>query len=242
MRNYTLGPAIETFGPNIRITALFAVGASFICLIAFGVAHETNDVTAWTIFLVVTALLGGAVLWQLSFRAAAHDTGVSSHNIFAAKEMRWHEIERVYFGCHELHAHYFPLGTFYVLKLRSVHGQSLSLSNHIRRAEDLALLISRYTLKPLLEKELQHFQSGQDISFDAIILNSTEGLTLRKLLADKRISWNEIESYTADTSFFEIHLRKRVFSTHRIRAEKIANLHILKVLLDSVMQKVWMRV
>jgi len=242
VRHYTLGPPIETYGPNIRITALFVAAASVIWLIAFGIAHDTKDVTAWTILFLVSALIGGAVLWQLSFHAAVHEAGVSCENIFVTKEMRWYEVDRFYFGCHELHAHYVPLGTFYSLKLRSTHGQTLSFSNHIRRPEDFALLISRYTIKPLLEKAQQNLQSGRNLSFGAVILKPAEGLTLIKLLKDKKISWSEIESYTAGVSFLEIHLRQRLFSTHRVRAEKVANLHVLKALLDSVMQKEWTRI
>jgi hypothetical protein len=241
MRNYTLGPPIETYGPNIRIAAILAAAGGFICLLAFSVAHEIKDTTAWAIFLGLSILLSGGLLWQLSYRAAVHETGVSCQNFFFSKEMRWYEVERFYFGCHEVHAHFIPLGSFYSLKLRNVHGQSLSLSNRIRHAEDFAHLVARFTLKPLLEKALQSFQSGNVISFGAITVAPSVGVTLKKLFFDKTLKWQDIEAYEVNSSCFKFQSRQKLFSSWTILSEKIANPHVLKALLDSVMQNVWAR-
>jgi hypothetical protein len=62
MRSYTLGPPVETFGPNIRITTVFGAFGLFICTLAFLVAHEIKDSTAWRIFFALAALFAGSLL------------------------------------------------------------------------------------------------------------------------------------------------------------------------------------
>jgi hypothetical protein len=158
LENYALGPPLEAYGPNIRITALVDAASRAICLLAFGVAREIQDPTAWRIFFALSTLFGGVILWQLSFRAAVHESGISCQNTLLSKEMRWHEVERFYFACHQIYASPVPLGTFYRLELHSVDGQSLSLGNRIRRADDLAQTIAQITLKPLMERPCKAFR------------------------------------------------------------------------------------
>jgi hypothetical protein len=52
-------------------------------------------------------------LRHLLSRVWLHETGISFQGIFGYGEMRWQEVERLYFGSYEIHAHYIPLGTFY---------------------------------------------------------------------------------------------------------------------------------
>lgn len=241
MRSTTLGPPLETYGPHIRITAITAGVGLFFCLLSFAVAHETDDKIAWRVFFVLCALFAGLLAWQLSFRAAVHESGISCQNMFISKELRWQEIERFYFGCHQVYAKHIPLGTFYQFKLHSILGPSLSLSNHVRNAEDLALRVARNTAKPLLEKAMQAFESGTVLDFGAIQVSPSEGVTLKKLLFDKKIQWKDITAYDANFSYFKFDLHKKLLSSWTIPSEKIANAHVLKLLLDSVMEQVWLR-
>ena len=89
MENYTLGPPLKSYGPNIKVTAILVVVGLLLCLLVFAVAMEIKDATAWTIFYLLAVLYGGTVLRQLSSRVWLHETGVSWRGILGQGEMRW---------------------------------------------------------------------------------------------------------------------------------------------------------
>jgi len=238
LQNYTLGPPLQTYGPNIKVTVILCVVGVLLCLLILAVAVEVKDLTAWTIFYLVAALFGGVVLRQLSSRAWLHETGITWRGIRGPGEMRWRDLERMYFGSYEIHAHYIPLGTFHRLKLVCTQGQKVSLGERIGGADDLAREIAKFTLKPLLEKALQSFDNGQEVQFGKIIVSRNEGVTVRTWYDDKTIPWQEIESYERNDAYFKIHRIKKRFAVS-VSSEKIANVHVLHALLDGVMGQVW---
>jgi len=240
LQNYTLGPPLQTYGPNVKVTVILSVVGLLPCLLIFAVAIEVKDLTAWTIFYLVAALYGGVVLRQLSSRAWLHETGITWRGIGRQGEMRWRDLERMYFGSYEIHAHYIPLGTFHRLKLVSTLGQKVSLGERIGGADSLGREIAKFTLKPLLEKALQSFENGQEVEFGKIIVSRNKGVTVRTWYDDKRIAWQEIESYACNDAYFKIHRFKKHFAVS-ISSEKIANAHVLHALLDGVMRQVWQR-
>jgi len=241
MKSYALGPPLVAFGPSLRITTVLSLFGLVVCLLAFGVAYETSDTTAWRIFFSLAAAFAGLLLWQLSFRAAIHDSGISCRNIFFTKEMRWLEVDSFYYSAANVRVNFIPLGAFYRLKLRSVHGHSISFSNHISRHEELMTTIVQSTFKPLAEKALQSFDSGSVVNFGAICLGRWEGVTLRKLFFNRIIRWQEINSYDVDAGGITFYLRNKLLSSRTISSGSIANPHVLKFLLDHVMQQVWLR-
>jgi len=141
-------PPVETFGPSVRITTVFGAFGLFICALAFLVAHEINDSTTWRIFFALAALFAGLLLWQLSFRATIHQSGISCRAVFSTKEMPWREVGRYYYFALDVRVNFIPLGEFYSLKLRSLYGQSISFTNHISRHEELVTTIAQCTFKP----------------------------------------------------------------------------------------------
>jgi hypothetical protein len=238
--NYTLGPPLKTYGPNIKVTAILGVVGPIPCLLAFGVAMEVRDPIAWAIFYGLTALYGGMFWRQLSSRVSLHQTGISCRGVLSQKEMRWLDIDRVYFGSYEVHAHYIPLGKFYRLKLVSTHGQKDSLGERVRHADELAEEIKRLTFPRLMERARQSFEHGQAVDFDAILVSRLEGLTVRHWYSDVKIAWQEIEGYDGNEAYFKIHRYKKRFAVS-VSSDRIANAHVLRAILDGMMQQVWQR-
>ena len=239
LENYTLGPPVKTYGPNIKVTAILGVVGLFPCLLAFAVANDIKDPTAWTVFYALSALYGGMFLRQLRSRVWLHETGITYRSMFGHGEMQWLDMDRIYFGAHEIHAHYIPLGTFYRLKLVSTHGQKVSLGERIRSADDLAKEIAKFTLKPMMHKATQSFESGQ-LDFGAIRVSRSKGVTIKKWYSDKEIPWQEIEAYEHTNTYFKLHRFKKHFAVS-VLSERIANAHVLHALLDGVMHRVWQR-
>jgi hypothetical protein len=240
VHNYALGPPLQTYGPSIKVTAILGVVGIFPCLLAFAVANEIKDAIAWTIFYALSALYGGMFLRQLSSRVSLHETGIAYHSLLGNGEMQWLDMERIYFGAYEIHAHYIPLGTFYRLKLVSTHGQKVSLGERIRGADDLAREIAKFTIKPMMQRAMQSFENGQEIDFGAIGASRTEGLTVKKWHSDKKIPWEEIEGYEHTDAYFKFHRFKKHFTVN-VSSERIANAHVLHALVDAVMHRVWQR-
>jgi len=154
--------------------------------------------------------------------------------------LRWQDVERIYFYAYELHAHVFPLGTYYRLKLVTTHGQKISLGERIGHAEDLAQTIGKATLERLLEKAVQEFNSDPEVDFGAILVSRAEGVTIRKWHGDKRTRWEEIAGYDFTSSHVGFHRVEKRFSVN-VGTERVANALVLRALLDGLMRKVWGR-
>jgi hypothetical protein len=240
LRNYTLGPPVETYGPNLRIAAIVVVLGLLFCWLAFAVAIDTRDRTAWAVFLGLTAGFAALALRPLLSRVWMHEMGISFRGILGYGEMRWQEVERLYFGSYEMHAHYFPLGTFYRLKLISSHGEKVSLGERVRRADELAERIGKFTMERLLQKAVQEFNSGATVDFGAILVTRAEGVTLRKWYTDKKIRWDEIAGYDFTSSDLRFHRFGKRLSVN-VAADRVANVRVLRALLDTVMERAWQR-
>jgi hypothetical protein len=238
LRNYTLGLPLETFGPNIRVIAILLVLALLFCGLAFAVASDLRDHTAWWVFYALTAAFAAIVLWYLVSRVWLHEMGISYRGIFGYGEIRWLELDRFYFGSYQIDAHYIPLGTFYRLKLISTHGQKVSLGERVRHADELAERIGKFSFEPLMQKALQTFNSGGVVDFGAILVSRTEGVTVAKLLSDAKIPWQEIEGYDILSSHVTLHRFHKRFACS-VGSDRVANLPVLRALLDGVMHHVW---
>jgi hypothetical protein len=59
LQNYKLGPPLQTYGPNIKVTVILCVVGLLLFLLIFAVAIEVKDLTAWTIVYLAAALYGG---------------------------------------------------------------------------------------------------------------------------------------------------------------------------------------
>lgn len=147
MRNYTLGPPLETYGPNPRSVGIIVVIGGLFCGFAYAVAADAQSKTALGFFWGMTAVFVGLLLHHLLSRVWVHDLGISFLGLFGYGELRWQDVERIYFYAYEVHAHWIPLGTFYRLKLVSAHGQKISLGDRIRHAEELAQSIGKVKRK-----------------------------------------------------------------------------------------------
>ena len=236
-RHPALGPVVESYGPNIKVSGLFLVFGGGICSFVFLLARDIQDRIAWIVFIVLTAALAILLLSVLASRVWLHEGGISYRRLSGEGELRWPDLARIYFGVYEIHAHYVPLGTFYRLHVVGVHGQRLSFGERIRHADDLAHNIQHYTLQPLLQKALQTFQSQGVVDFGAIVVSREHGLTLKKWFHDKQFRWQDIKSY--EFSPGEIRIEPFRGFSWKVSADDVANTHVLCKLLDEVMQQVW---
>src|ERR1700731_1221158 len=128
-----LGPVLETYKTNVRMTTFAAALAFIFCIPLWFAAQESNNRTVRIIFLTVLAFFILLIAERLTARAYLHDDGISYRSILSQKEIRWVAVERLYYGAHRLSVNVIPLGTFYQLKLLDQHGQKLSLGDRVGR-------------------------------------------------------------------------------------------------------------
>lgn len=240
MENYTLGPPLETYGPNPRTVGIIVVIGGMFCGFAYAMAADVQGKTAWAVFFGMTAVFAGLLLHHLLSRVWVHDSGISFRGLFGYGELCWQDVDRIYFYSYEVHAHWIPLGTFYRLKLVSRHGQKVSLGERIRHAEELARTVGKATLERLLQKAVQEFNSEPEVDFGTILVSREGGVTIRKWHGDKRIRWEEIAGYDLTSSHVGFHRFEKRFSVN-VGTERVANALVLRALLDGVMRKVWQK-
>jgi hypothetical protein len=236
--SYTLGAPTSTFGPSLRITVVFGAAGLCLCLLVFFATYELNERIAWIVCFALAPILAALAVWQLSFRAAVHERGISCRNIFFSKEWPWNEIERVYYSTTELRFDFWthglaeiPLGEFYRLKLHNVYGHVLSFTNHFDRYEELSITVAQCTFQGLSEKALHAFNSGSPVEFGAVTISRADGVTLKRLFFRQSIPWQNILKYQFDDSSITFCLCKGLFKAPAVAARRVANLHVLKFLL-----------
>ena len=155
-----LGPVLDTYKPNVRMIFIIVALGFVFCTPLFYVTTETTSPVAQLIFFAVLAFFLLLLAERLTARAYLHENGISYRSIFSHKEMRWQEIERLYYGSHLLSGHAVILGTFYRLLLRDQNGQKLSLGDRVRRVPQLAEKIAQFTYQPLLRNATDAFHRG----------------------------------------------------------------------------------
>jgi hypothetical protein len=238
MRHSTLGPTVQTFGPSLRITAILFVAGLLPCGLAYAVAHEIQDRTAWIVFDSLTLGFGVYFASHLSCRAWLHEAGISYRNLLGYGEVRWEEIEQIYFGAVEVHAHWMPLGTFERLKIITNLQKRVSFGGNIQNTGGINAAAVQRTFERLYGKVVEEFNSGSELKFGAIRVSRSQGVIIRGWFFSRTIPWPEIAGFRADDYFVSFERMAKHF-TIRVAAERVANVRVLHSLLMGVMKHVW---
>jgi hypothetical protein len=98
-----LGPVLDTYKTNVRMTLIVIALAFIFCTPLWFASQETKSPVARLIFLAVLAFFALLIAERLTARAYLHDNGVSYTSILSHKEIRWVEVERLYYGAKATH-------------------------------------------------------------------------------------------------------------------------------------------
>ena len=238
MRHSTLGPVTQTFGPSLRITAILLVIGLLSCGLAYAMAHEIQDRTAWTVFDALTLGFGVYLARHLASRAWLHEGGISYRNILGYGEVRWEEIESIYFGAVDLHADWIPLGTFERFTAITNQQKKISFGGNIRNAGVIYDAAAQRTFERFYRKAVAEFDSGSELKFGSILVRPSQGIILRRWLFSQTIPWREVAAFQVDNYFVNFDRMATHFPV-KMAAEKVANVRVLHALLMGVMKHVW---
>lgn len=232
----TLGPTIQTFGPSLRISAILIVIGFLFCGLAYAVAHEVQERTAWIVFDALTLGFCVYIAHHLASRAWLHESGISYRSILGYGEVRWEEIEWIHYGAVDLHAHGVPLGKFEKLKLITREQQKISFGGNIRDAGVLYEAASQKTFERLYTRAVEEFNSGSELRFGSIRVEPSRGITIRKWLFSQKVRWQEIAGFQVNE--YLVSFVARHFAI-RVPTERVANVRVLHALLMGAMKRVW---
>ena len=236
MRYSILGPAKQTFGPSLRISVILMLLAFLFCGLAYAVARDVQDRTAWIVFEALTLFFCVYVACHLTSRAWLHETGISYRRIFGYGEVRWEEIEWIYYGAVELDVHgVLVLGKLEKLKLITREHHKISFVG-IRNAGVLYETASQKTFERLYRRAVEEFNCGSELGFGSICVEPSRGITIRKWLSSRRILWQEIAGFQVNEYLASFERAARYFAI-RVPTERIANVRVLHALLMGVMKK-----
>ena len=132
---------------------------------------------------------------HLACRAWLHEAGISYRNILGYGEIRWEDIEQIYFGAAEVHVHGIPLGTFERLKIITNLQKRISFGGNIRNTAVLNAAAAQRTFERMHGKAVQEFNNGSELEFGAIRVSLSHGVTVQKWFFSRTIPWREIAAF-----------------------------------------------
>lgn len=98
-------------------------------------------------------------------------TGISG-----ATEMRWEQVESLYYMAIQHREYGIPIMTSYTLRLADMSGNVLKIPAGLSKARNLATLVVRNTTPLIMERLLQRFNGGERLTFGSIQISLAEGI------------------------------------------------------------------
>jgi hypothetical protein len=236
MKRHSFSPLVQSFGPNVRIALVMIALGGFFTWLFFEGAREFHSKTAWLFFYSVGSCSGCLILRHLNFRVWVHESGILYRGIFGVGELLWRDFEKVYYGSYDITFHFVTLGVFHRLTLITRQGTKLSIGERLHGSGDLAELIQSYTLSEMIRKAAHEFERGVQLDFGAIRLSRKSGVKYQNWWLWHEIRWENLSKYGVSDTHVNLGAANKLFGVN-IRAEKVANVHVLEELLDRVKKK-----
>lgn len=228
-------PAEETFrGNKITISVVTVVAGGFAVLAYLAMRDPgSRDLASALFWLAILALFAVGLAHLVSLRVSIHPYGVSKQTCFASKEMRWDEVERLYYVATKRSVNLIPIGTYYSFRLVDRHGGRMAFSNAVERPSRLGQRLVEGTFEPLLRKAVQVFDSGAEQQFGPIKLSRDRGLKITGLFGNKEIPLSEVSQYRIEKGHFYIFKAGQKRTTGPA-ISRIPNVFVLRGLLDAI--------
>jgi len=236
MKRHSLDLELQSFGPNVRLALLLIAAGGFFTWIFLEGAREFHSVTAWLFFYLVGACSGLLILRHLVFRVWVHESGILYRGIFGVGEILWRDFDKIYYCTYDITFHFVTLGVFHRLTFITKRGLKLSIGERLYGSGDLAELIQSYTLPEMMRKAVHEFERGAQLDFGAIRLSRKNGVKYQNWWFWHEIRWENLSKYGVSDTHVNLSADNKLLGAN-IRAEKVANVHVLEELLDRVKKK-----
>jgi Family of unknown function (DUF6585) len=169
------GQPAGIYRANWILVTLFVAGAAGFGWLSSFLFKESASWLAWMVALMAFSFAaGGIYLAFITVRVFAE--GVAMTSISGTTEMRWDQVESLYYQAIQHREYGIPIMTSYTLRLVDMSGNVLKIPAGLGKARNLATLVVRYTTPLIMDRLLQRFNGGERLAFGSIQISSAEGI------------------------------------------------------------------
>ena len=169
------GKETAVFRGNRILVVLFVIGAVGFAPLTLLLWQRGGTWLTALIGLIVVGLVAAAVS-LLFLRVRIFADGIAVISLSGENEMRWDQVESLYFEAFQQREYGIPIMTSYTLRLADASGNILKVPAGLARARVLAnLIVSKIT--PLITDRLvPRFNSGERLAFGSMQISLPEGI------------------------------------------------------------------
>lgn len=169
------GKATAVFHGNRILVVLLLIGATAFTPLTLLLWQRGGAwLTVLIGFFVVTIAAVAVSLIFLKVRIFAEGVAVTS--ILGENEIRWDQVESLYFEAIQQRQYGIPVMTSYTLRLADMSGNMLKIPAGLSRARVLANLIVSKTTPLITDRLVPRFNSGERLTFGSIQISLPEGI------------------------------------------------------------------
>lgn len=143
-------------------------------------------------------------IWLNSIQVTINREGVSYHSLFGEREIQWTSVERFYYGATRQSVHFIPIGTYYYFKFVDHDGNKLRLGNRVGSPKKLGASLARLSYPALFKQAYNRYNTGQEVDFGAIRVQSDTGIMVRTFFDKREIPWNQVSNFAIQEGRFYI--------------------------------------
>jgi hypothetical protein len=169
------GQPTGIYRANWILVTLFVAGTAGFGWLSSFLFKESTSWLAWMVALMAFSFAGGAI--YLAFiTVRVFPEGVAMTSISGTTEMRWDQVESLYYQAIQHREYGIPVMTSYTLRLVDMSGNVLKIPAGLGKARNLATVVVGYTTPLIMERLLQRFSGGERLAFGSIQISSAEGI------------------------------------------------------------------
>lgn len=218
-------------GNRVGASVLLAVGVGFASLTVLAVTNLAVDAAIVPAIVAVGCLLLGG--WILTCRVTLDQLGITYRSVMGEMQMRWVDVEKMYYQATKESVNLIPVGTYYRYKLVDCNGRKIKFGSRIGHGAKLAELLVKMTYPHVFDRCAARYNAGSEVDLGDIRLSRQNGIRVKRLLGWKHIPLSEVAEYRIDRGHFYI-FRMGERRTSGPAIWNVPNAFVLVALLDSI--------
>jgi hypothetical protein len=233
------GAPVKTFSGN-KLGLLLLVLLSLIALAVTVSVYTEADPSSkiWVVGsgIAVLAPLALIMAWIRSIRLTLFQEGFTYQSLFGTCEMRWSDVDRIYYQAVRQSVNFIPVGTSRTIKVIDRSGKKFKIGNRVANSEQLASDLVSITHDSIFDRAAATYNSGSEVDFGAVRLSRTAGLRVKGLFGYTTVPLSDVHSYKLHQGSFHLWRKQKRFSKS-VSIAAIANVFVLTSILDALYQR-----
>lgn len=195
--------------------------------------HEYGNAA---ICIAIIAAMAFLFVRILKIRVTFNQDTLVYRSLFATREMKWHEVERVFYYAVRQSINFIPVGTHRSIRVYDRSGQKFSFGNSVADVEELISHLTAMTRKAAFDRAAAAFNSGQEADFGDVRLSRDRGIQMKGLFGYKAFPLDQIRAYEIQKGHFHVWGKPRK-SLRSVSIRNVANVVVLMDILDSIYKR-----